>query len=83
MSDLSIPREAADWAESWLHDAAEPAFNGYVYKRSPEIMAERHERAVVRIERAIATLDASPAQRARCAQSLDILRRIVRRERGK
>lgn len=83
MPDLSIPREAADWAAAWLHDAANPAFNGYVYQRSPEIMAHRHERAVVRIERAIANLDASPEQRARCAQSLEILRSIVRRERSK
>jgi hypothetical protein len=83
MSDLSIPREAAEWAQSWLHDAAEPSFNGYVYKRSPEVMAERHERAMARIERVIAGLEASPAQRERCKESLTILHAIVRGERSK
>ena len=77
MSDLSIPREAQEWAISWLHEAVNPSYYSAERVPSAEILAHRRDRAIARIERAVVELSASRAQRQRCAASIDILCRIA------
>lgn len=66
MSDLSIPREAADWAHAWIAEA-----------ELGDLAAVRRSRTTVlrRITESIAHLERT--QPTRCAASILVLRQIL------
>lgn len=66
MSDLSIPREAADWAKSWLR-AAEI--------QDTSMLRRSCDRILLRITESIAYLERT--QPTRCAASILVLRQIL------
>jgi len=75
MSDLSIPSEAADWANSWLRHAATPHYNA-----TPELLTHRREKVLRRIADAVAELSVDPIQAKRCAGGIAVLQGILARE---
>lgn len=64
MSDLSIPREAADWAGSFIR---EESLGPLAFVRRSPGHAKR------RIAAAIAELQANPVQAKRCAEGIAVL----------
>lgn len=78
MSDLSVPREAAEWAASWLTHPLNALPLSLV--ADPEHLEYRRQRCLDRIERAVRRLHAPPAQRERCADSIKLLVAVLARE---